>query len=152
MLTAHRKKSNVTTHSKNPRNRTDPSVQHKEWKRDMRFGTWNVRSLYRSGSLTTVVREFARYKLDLVGVHKVRWDKGGTARAGDCIFLYGKGNENHQLRTGVFVHQRIEPAVKIVEFVSDSMSYVVLRGRWCNSTVLNAHVPTEEKNESEKFL
>jgi hypothetical protein len=33
---------------------------------DMRFGTWNVRSLYRAGSLMTVSWELARYKLDLV--------------------------------------------------------------------------------------
>jgi hypothetical protein len=35
---------------------------------DMRFDTWNVRSLYRAGSLRTVARELAKYKLDLVGV------------------------------------------------------------------------------------
>jgi hypothetical protein len=39
---------------------------------DMRFGMWNVRSLYRAGSLMTVSRELARYKLDLVGVHEVK--------------------------------------------------------------------------------
>jgi len=38
----------------------------------MRFGTLNVRSLYRAGSLTAAVRELARYKLDLVGVQDVR--------------------------------------------------------------------------------
>jgi hypothetical protein len=32
---------------------------------DMRFGMWNVTSLYRVGSLMTVLRELARYKLDL---------------------------------------------------------------------------------------
>jgi exonuclease III len=53
----------------------------------MRFGTWNVRSLYRSRSLMTVAWELARYKLDLVGVQEVRWDKGGTVRAG-IILLY----------------------------------------------------------------
>jgi hypothetical protein len=41
----------------------------------MRFGTWNVRSLYRSGSIMTVARELSSYKLDLVGVQEVRWDK-----------------------------------------------------------------------------
>jgi exonuclease III len=56
----------------------------------MRYGTWNVRSLYRSVSLTTVARELARYKLDLVGVQEVRWDTGGNVRAGDCIFFYEK--------------------------------------------------------------
>jgi hypothetical protein len=90
-----------------------------------------------------VVRELARYKLDLVGVQDVRWDKGETARAGDYAFFYGKGNKNHQLGTGLFVHQRIVPAVKKVEFVSDRMSYTVLRGRWCNIIVLNVHVPNE---------
>jgi hypothetical protein len=34
----------------------------------MRSGIWKVRILYRSGSFTTVVREFAKYKLDLEGV------------------------------------------------------------------------------------
>jgi hypothetical protein len=50
--------------------------------------------MYRSTSLTTPARELARYKLDLVGVQEVRWDKGG-----ECIFFYGKGTENHQLGT-----------------------------------------------------
>jgi hypothetical protein len=33
---------------------------------DMRFGTWNVRSMYRADSLTAAARELARYKLVLV--------------------------------------------------------------------------------------
>jgi hypothetical protein len=36
-------------------------------------------------------------------------------------------------------------AVKRVEFVSDRMSYIILRGRWCNIIVLNVHAPTEDK-------
>jgi hypothetical protein len=31
-----------------------------------------------------------RYKLDLVGVQEVRWDKGGTVREGGYNFLCGK--------------------------------------------------------------
>jgi hypothetical protein len=82
----------------------------------MRFGKCNVRSLYRSGSLMTVARELARYKLDSVGVQEVRWDNEGTVRAGDYTFVYGKGNESHQLGAGFFVHQRIVSAIKRVEF------------------------------------
>jgi hypothetical protein len=42
----------------------------------MRFATWNVRRLYWAGSLTSAARELARYKLNLMGVQEVRWDKG----------------------------------------------------------------------------
>jgi hypothetical protein len=38
----------------------------------------------------TVARKLARYKSDLEGIQEVRWDKWGTVRAGDYIFLYGK--------------------------------------------------------------
>ena len=61
-------------------------------KRDILLGTCNVMSLYRAGSLKVAARELGRYKLDVVGVQEVRWDKGGTVRAGDYNFFYGKGN------------------------------------------------------------
>jgi exonuclease III len=66
---------------------------------DMRFGTWNDRSLYRSGSFKTVARELGKYRLDLVGVQEVRCDKGGTEREEDYTFFHGEGNEDHQLGT-----------------------------------------------------
>ena len=59
----------------------DPSVRTKPWRRDMRYGAWNVRSLDKSDSLTAVARELARYRFDLVGVQEVRWDKGGHCKS-----------------------------------------------------------------------
>ena len=71
-----------------PRTWTDTLVLPKVWKRVTRFGTWNIRSLYRAGSLRAAARELARHKLDLVGVEEARWDKAGTVRAGDYIFFF----------------------------------------------------------------
>ena len=90
----------------------------------MRFDTWNVRSLYRTVSFMAAARELARYKLGLVGVQVVRWDREGTIRAGLYIFFYGNGDENDKLGTGVFVHDRILSAFKRVELVSERISYI----------------------------
>jgi exonuclease III len=58
---------------------------------DMRFGTWNVRSMYRAGSLRAVAEEISKYNLDLVGVQEVRWDGGGTEPAGQYTFSMERG-------------------------------------------------------------
>ena len=109
-----REKYHVTKHSTRPRIRNELLVQTKQRKRDMKFGTSNIRSLYRSGSFTTASRELARYKLDLVGAQEVRWDKGDKVRARDYNFFYGKGNEKLSIGNRGFVHHRIVSAVKRV--------------------------------------
>jgi hypothetical protein len=51
-----------------------------------RFGSWRVRSLNRSGLLTTLARELAWYKLHLVHIQ----NKGSDVRTRDYTFFYGK--------------------------------------------------------------
>ena len=126
-------------------------VLSKPRKRDMRFSTWNVRSLYRAGSFTAeaAARELARYKLDLVGVQEVRWDREGTVRAGDYNFSYGKGNENRQMGTGFLYITELYQQLREQSLLA-IWCHIVLRGRWCNIVVLNVHASSEEESDDSK--
>ena len=88
------------------------SITYQVKEREFLLGKWKVRSLYREGSHMAAGRELDRYKLHLVSVQEVRWDKGGTVRAGHYTLFYGKVNEIHQLETVLLFtkgqHQRLK--------------------------------------------
>jgi hypothetical protein len=111
----------------------------------MRFGTWSLMSSYRAGSLMTVLRELSKYKLV-----EVQWEGGGSEPTGEYIFFGRKGSENHELGIGFFVQKKIMSAVRRVEFISDRMPYIILRGYWFRMSVLNIHAPKEDKMSNVK--
>jgi hypothetical protein len=39
---------------------------------------------------------------------------------------------------------------KRIEFVSDRISYIILRGHWCDIIILNVHAPTKDKIDDMK--
>jgi hypothetical protein len=83
-------------------------------------------------------------------VQEVRWEGGGTEPAGEYRYFYGKRNENYELCTGFFVHNRIIPAGKRVEFVTDRMSQLILRGRWYHIIVLSFYTQKGDKTDDVK--
>lgn len=90
-------------------------------------------------SLITAVRERGN---DLVSTEG-QMDRGATETSGDYIFFNGNEHENHELEMEFFVHKRI----MLSEFISDRLSYIILRGGWCNIIALNVHDPVEDKTD-----
>jgi len=67
----------------------------------------------------------------------------GHGKSRGLKFFLQKMKQHSSIRNLIFVHHRIESAFKGVEFVIYMMSYIVLRGRWCNIIVLNVHTKKE---------
>jgi hypothetical protein len=78
------------------------------------------------------------------------WEYRRPDEAEVAPYVYGNGNENHEVGTGFIVHKRIISAVKRLEFVIDRTSYIILRGVWCDIIVLKVQVPIEDKTDDIK--
>ena len=74
----------------------------------------------------------------------------GHSKRRRLYFFQWKRNSKSSVCNKIFVNQRRASAVKRLEFVSDRVSYIVLRGRWCNIIVLNVHAPSEDKSDDSK--
>jgi hypothetical protein len=92
----------------------------------------------------TVSKELSKCKLNLVGVHEIRWEGGGTEPAGEYTFFFMERGKKIMNWVQVFVHKVIISAVESDDYVSDRMSYIILRGRWCHIIVLNVRTLTED--------
>ena len=71
LTTPHRKKDTVTNSLDKPRNWTDSLLRPQQMNKNMRFGTWNVTSLYRTEAVTLLAQELAKYRLDLLEYRKL---------------------------------------------------------------------------------
>lgn len=75
---------------------------------DTLIGTWNVRSMYRTGILTSIISCLERYKLGIAAVQEVRWDGSGSLKSQEITIIYS-GREKHE-RVGFVIKNRINSA------------------------------------------
>ncbi|OXU32264.1 hypothetical protein TSAR_008085 [Trichomalopsis sarcophagae] len=119
--------------------------------RDLKVGTWNVRSLYRAGAYQEILKEASERELDLGAIQETWWQDSGILAKDNFTFIFG-GVSGHSLGTGFLVSKRIIHAVKSFRFVNDRLSYIIIEGAWYNYVVINVHCPTEDKEEEVKDL
>ena len=120
-------------------------------KKDLRIGTWNVRTLYQTGALQVAVRETEKYELDILAIQEVRWENQDSIRQGKYTFYYG-GTQSHDFGTGFLIKNSILQAVQNIEFVNERLSYVTIRTRWGNTVLLNVYAPTEVATDNDKDI
>ena len=94
--------------------------------RDIVIGTWNASTLYSSGALEILTRELDQSPLDVVALQEVRWPGEGSQGSGSFTLFYG-GAERPEFGTGFLVRRRILSAIREVHFVSDRISYIILK-------------------------
>jgi hypothetical protein len=83
----------------------------------MKFGTRDIRSLYRAGSMKAAASELAKYNSDLVALPGS--DRTRALISQQTVIHFSMAMGMLSLWDRLFVHKRIVSAVEWIEFVSD---------------------------------
>ncbi|VDO57334.1 unnamed protein product [Schistosoma margrebowiei] len=67
------------------------------------LGTWNTRTIFKTGKVLRIAAEMRRYNLEVLGISETRWTQVGQQRlASEDLLLYsGHGEENFLYTQGV---------------------------------------------------
>ena len=118
--------------------------------KDLRTGSWNVLSLYRSKSLQMLLDQLEKYYVDITCVQEMRWIGSGTIEKKNWIIFHSCDNKKHKLGTGFVIHKKVKHLIMNLEPKSPRMCWLRIRGTFFNYSIINAHAPMEDKSNIEK--
>ena len=75
---------------------------------------------------------------------EVRWPGEGSQESGSFALSYG-GAERPEFGTGFLVRRRILSAIREVQFVSDRISYLILKGKRHDFVIVNVQYMVPQK-------
>ncbi|KAL4084963.1 hypothetical protein QTP88_027822 [Uroleucon formosanum] len=111
-----------------------------KWKSALRFGTWNVRILFKPGAVGTVVKEIERHKLGVVALQEMS----------NTTLFFGACDGRRQDGSGFAVNDKLLTDVKSFKVINPIVTLLTLETKWFRVIFVNVHAPTEDKEESEK--
>ena len=126
-------------------------------KEKTKIAYWKVRTLYQTGKLAQVVREFQNYGLDILGVCEARWTGSGQrALASGHTILYSGRLDGHHT-DGVALIMSREKERTLIEWKPSGPRLLKARfnskyTKYTKLTVIVCYAPTEDAEEQTKML
>lgn len=119
-------------------------------RKQMRLGTWNVRSLLQLGKVHMLEREMLKMKVNLCGLAEVRWEGQGhfTTSNGNTI-VYSGGDKQGQKGVAIWIQKEVADGIMGYETVSDRIMSVRLQAKPQNITIIQIYAPTTTAEEEE---
>jgi len=88
--------------------------------------------------------------MDLVALQEIRWLGKGTLEKKNCVIFYSCNPVRHVIGIGFYVNSRFLPNILCFVPVNDRLCWIRVHGKFRNYNIINAHAPTEDKDDEEK--
>ncbi|XP_042911563.1 uncharacterized protein [Parasteatoda tepidariorum] len=116
----------------------------------MKFGTWNILSLYRTEALQMLLQQLDECKIDLTAIQEIRWAGKEVINKRNHTVFFSCHPDHHKEGTGFIVSKRIKNLVMNFIAVSPRLCVIRIRGQFFHYSIICAHAPTEDRSDDEK--
>jgi len=111
--------------------------------KELKVGSWNVLSLYKSGTLKLLLSQLDSYKKDITALQEIRWTGEGIIDKKNHNIFYSCDRKHHMFGTGFIVNKRIKHLVTDFEAKAPRICKICVRGLFINYSLICVHAPTE---------
>lgn len=117
----------------------------------LRVGCWNATTLFQVGRTANVLKEFRKYRLDILGLSEIRWTWFGELKTstGECI-LYSGSEEDHQRGVGLALREDARTVLLRWNPGSERIMSARYNSRYANLTVIQLYAPINDAEETVK--
>ena len=115
-------------------------------------GCWNVQTLYQTGRMPQLIKEFDNYNLDILGVSEVRWTGTGKRRlaSGHTIVFSGRSDDQHSEGVALLLNRKTEKALLEWKRFGSRLLKARFHSKCTKLSVLVCYAPTEDANAEVK--
>jgi endonuclease/exonuclease/phosphatase family metal-dependent hydrolase len=115
----------------------------------MRLETWNVRSLTGPGVMSALILELRHYGASITAVQETKWTGRHSFKSNGFTVLLSNG-ERRTFGTGFIVDARWSTRIIDWRPIDGRICVLRVRGRFFNTSIINAHAPHNLRPEKEK--
>ncbi|XP_019618826.1 PREDICTED: uncharacterized protein LOC109465826 [Branchiostoma belcheri] len=119
-------------------------------KGETKIGTWNVRTLYQTGKMAQLLKEFEEYQLNILGISEMRWTGSGKLCSDGKTVLYSGHEDQHRRGVGMVLDKEASRALTGWKPVNDRIITARFQSRHGKTTIVQVYAPTEDADEVDK--
>jgi len=97
-----------------------------------------------------LMEELKKYRAHIPAIQEIRWTGKGILQKKECDVYYSCHERRHVFGTGFVVDKKVKHIVLDFVPISERICCLHVKGRFFNMSIINAHAPTEDKEDSIK--
>lgn len=117
-------------------------------RKNLRIGTWNVRTLYKAGKLENLVQEAEIMKLDILGIAETRWTDADFIELENHIFIHS-GGDRHERGVAFLIKKELQKSIVGYWTVNERCILLKIKAKPFDIAIIQIYAPTKDWSDEE---